>query len=67
MTGIRSLSVFFPAYNDAPSLPKLVPQAFAVAGQVAEDIEVIVVNDGSQDDTDRVLADLGVKFDTRLR
>ncbi|MEO8370273.1 MAG: glycosyltransferase family 2 protein [Candidatus Solibacter sp.] len=50
-----SLSVFFPAYNDAPSLPKLLEKTFAaLRGRVA-DYEVIVVNDGSYDNTAAVL------------
>jgi len=50
-----SLSVFFPAYNDAPSLPGLLRKTFAVLEQHVADYEVIVVNDGSQDDTGAVL------------
>jgi glycosyltransferase involved in cell wall biosynthesis len=50
-----SLSVFFPAYNDAPSLPKLLEKTFtALRGRVA-DYEVIVINDGSYDNTAAVL------------
>lgn len=62
-----SLSVFFPAYNDAPSLPRLIAKTFAVLEQHAGDYEVIVVNDGSQDDTGRVLADLQTQFGPKLR
>jgi glycosyltransferase involved in cell wall biosynthesis len=52
------LSVFFPAYNDAPSLPRLIADTFAVLEEHVEDYEVIVVNDGSRDATASVLADL---------
>ncbi len=65
--GITSLSVFFPAYNDAPSLPQLVGQAFETAARLTEDFEVIVVNDGSWDNTDEVLAELQRKLGPRLR
>ena len=51
--GVRSLSVFFPAYNDAPSLPGLLAKTFAVLEAHVADYEVIVVNDGSHDDTAR--------------
>ncbi|MBI4893000.1 MAG: glycosyltransferase, partial [Acidobacteria bacterium] len=45
----HALSVFFPAYNDAKSLPSLIRRTFEVLdGRVAE-FEVIVVNDGSYD------------------
>jgi glycosyltransferase involved in cell wall biosynthesis len=50
--------VFFPAYNDAPSIAKLVDKAFAILRERASDFEVIVVNDGSGDNTAQVLADL---------
>ncbi len=62
-----SLSVFFPAYNDAPSLPKLLEKTFtALRGSVA-DYEVIVVNDGSYDDTAAVLVEQGKLYGPSLR
>ncbi len=67
MRGLPSLTVFFPAYNDAPSIPELLRQAFTIAAGLAEDFEVIVVNDGSYDDTDRVLAALSAELGPRLR
>ena len=62
-----SLSVFFPAYNDAPSLPVLIRKTFAVLEQQVEDYEVIVVNDGSQDKTGEVLEELRREFAPRMR
>ena len=62
-----SLSVFFPAYNDAPSLPALLEKAFAVLPAHADDFEVIVVNDGSRDPTADVLAELRKRYGPRLR
>jgi glycosyltransferase involved in cell wall biosynthesis len=56
--GFPSLSVFFPAYNDAPSLPGLLATTFAVLEAHVADYEVIVVNDGSFDDTAAVLRQL---------
>ncbi len=46
-----SLSVFFPAYNDAPSLPALLAKTFETLDGHVADYEVIVVNDGSRDET----------------
>lgn len=62
-----SLSAFFPAYNDAPSLPGLIHKTFAVLEQHVEDYEVIVVNDGSQDNTGEVLEQLRREFAPRMR
>ncbi|MFN0104355.1 MAG: glycosyltransferase family 2 protein [Bryobacteraceae bacterium] len=61
------LSVFFPAYNDAPSLPALINKTFAVLDQSAREFEVIVVNDGSADDTGAVLEALRNVHGPRLR
>jgi glycosyltransferase involved in cell wall biosynthesis len=59
--------VFFPAYNDAPSLPGLIDKTFAVLAEHVDDYEVIVVNDGSYDNTGEVLAALCQKHGPRMR
>lgn len=65
--GFPSLSVFFPAYNDAPSLPGLLAKTFAALAAHVVDYEVIVVNDGSYDDTAAVLEQLRGQYGPRLR
>ena len=50
--------MFFPAYNDEPSIGKLVDRAFEVLRERVSDFEVIVVNDGSRDGTAEALAGL---------
>ncbi len=62
-----ALSVFFPAYNDAPSLPGLIAHTFATLAVLTADFEVIVVNDGSADSTAAVLADLQARYGPQLR
>jgi glycosyltransferase involved in cell wall biosynthesis len=62
-----SLSVFFPAYNDAPSLPGLIAKTFAVLRENIADYEVIVVNDGSYDNTAAVLEALRSQHEPYMR
>lgn len=59
--------MFFPAYNDAPSLPALIEQTFKTLNQLDVDYEVIVVNDGSVDETPKVLTRLQQDWGRRLR
>ncbi len=63
----EGLSVFFPAYNDAPSLPGLLERTFETLRRVASDYEVIVVNDGSADNTGEILEELRLKYAPFLR
>jgi glycosyltransferase involved in cell wall biosynthesis len=62
-----SLSVFFPAYNDAPSLPDLMRRTFAALREHVDDYDVTVVNDGSFDDTAKVLEQLEIEYRPFLR
>ena len=62
-----SLSVFFPAYNDAPSLPGLVRKTFATLEAHVADYEVVVIDDGSRDRTGEVLEELLREFSPWLR
>lgn len=48
---LKSLSVFFPAFNEEPNILPTLKEALRVLPAVAEDYEVIVVDDGSRDRT----------------
>lgn len=67
MAPVPSLSVFFPAYNDAGTIASLVMTAVQVAGTLTPDFEVIVVNDGSRDDTPRLLDELARIYPDHVR
>ena len=54
------ISVIVPAYNNAPWLPRCLDSILA---QTHEDLEIIVVNDGSTDATASVLDDYAAKHD----
>jgi len=55
---LTSLSIFFPAYNDGGTIPSMVMTAQIAARTLTNDFEIIVVNDGSQDYSALVLAEL---------
>ena len=67
MSRFPALSVFFPAYNDAPSLPPLLEKTFSTLQDHVDDYEVIVVNDGSQDKTAEVLELLRAQYAPHLK
>jgi glycosyltransferase involved in cell wall biosynthesis len=50
-----SITAFFPAYNDQHTIESMVKSAAAELRKVTNDFEVLVVNDGSRDDTANVL------------
>lgn len=55
---LKSISIFFPCYNDNATIASLVVMAFKVAMHVAEDYEVLVIDDGSGDNSREVLEEL---------
>jgi glycosyltransferase involved in cell wall biosynthesis len=59
----QSISVFFPAYNDAGTIPSMVLTALMTVRELTDDYEVIVVNDGSADHTGEVLDEVARHFD----
>ncbi len=52
------LSVVLPVYNEADSLPKLIPELSAVLREVGRPYEIVAVDDGSSDDSVAVLGHL---------
>ena len=62
-----SLSVFFPAYNDGGTIASLVITSVKVAATLTDDYEVIVINDGSTDDTARILDELAHIYPDHVR
>lgn len=66
MQKLSSVTAFFPAYNDAGTIPTMIIRALQTLPEVAEDYEVVVINDGSTDDTALVLDEMARQF-PRLR
>lgn len=60
---VKSLSVFFPAYNEEKNIASSVEKALRVLKDLGiKNYEVIVIDDGSSDGTDRVADDLAKKY-----
>lgn len=49
-----SLSILFPCYNEEANVERVTRAAVEVGRQVAQDLEVIIVNDGSKDRTGEI-------------
>jgi len=62
MQKISELSVFFPAFNLEAQIADTVEKAFKVVPEIAEKYEIVVINDGSKDDTAKVLSKLKSKY-----
>jgi glycosyltransferase involved in cell wall biosynthesis len=55
---LSSLSVFFPCYNEAENLEKLVDSTCGFLSTIAKKYEVIIVDDGSTDETRKIVSRL---------
>jgi len=47
----ESLSIFFPVFNDEATVRRVAEKAVRVASQLTDDYEVVIVNDGSPDNS----------------
>src|SRR5665647_367430 len=57
-----SISAFFPAYNDAGTIPSMVIATDMTLRSICDDYEIVVVNDGSADHTAAVLEELSRSY-----
>ncbi|MBK9189448.1 MAG: glycosyltransferase family 2 protein [Phycisphaerales bacterium] len=64
--GVESLSIVLPCRNEAENVARVVRAALREGSRVASRVEVIVVNDGSTDDTGMIGAELA-REDPRVR
>lgn len=61
MNKLPSLSIFFPAFNEEENIVLAIKKALEIAPKVSNKFEVIVVNDGSVDNTAEVVRELMYK------
>jgi len=62
-----SISVIIPVYNSEGTLPLLINRLLPVIHEVASQYEIIMVNDGSRDNSWRVINDLRDRHDKFIR
>jgi len=58
-----SISVFFPVYNDEKTIPQLVSKIIPILKSATDDFEVNLINDGSSDNSAKVIDELARKYD----
>ncbi|MGB6838904.1 MAG: glycosyltransferase family 2 protein [Microgenomates group bacterium] len=63
---IKSLSVFFPAYNEEANIEKTVKRAKEILLKTASEWEILIINDGSKDKTLEISRKLA-KSDKRIK
>ena len=63
---LASLSIVVPAFNEAASIAQTVDDALRIGASVARELEVLVCNDGSRDDTAAIVGELAAR-DPRVR
>jgi glycosyltransferase involved in cell wall biosynthesis len=61
------LSIFFPAYNDSGTIASMVIRAVKTASELTPDYEVLVIDDGSRDDTAEIADELARTYPGRVR
>ncbi len=67
MPPVPGLSVVLPAYNERENVVPMVEQALEVLPGLVRDFEVVLVDDGSRDDTAALAADLVHEHHPRVR
>jgi glycosyltransferase involved in cell wall biosynthesis len=63
---IDQLSVFFPAYNEAGNIKETVVKAISILEKTAKEWEIIIINDGSKDNTLSIIKKLAAD-DKRIK
>lgn len=63
---MTSLTIAMPAYNEAANIGPMIAMALTKVAPLVDDLEVVVVNDGSKDNTGEIVRQISAK-DPRVR
>jgi glycosyltransferase involved in cell wall biosynthesis len=55
---LSSVTIFFPCYNDGGTIATMVIRAMQTVREVTDDFEILIINDGSQDDSAQILDEM---------
>jgi glycosyltransferase involved in cell wall biosynthesis len=64
---LSSITVFFPCYNDAGTIPTMILRAVQTLPLLTDDYEIVIINDGSQDDSAQVLDEMARLYPQQVR
>ena len=64
---LPSLTIFYPCYNDGGTIATMIIRGIQVAESLADDYEILVINDGSEDDSALVLDEMKRLYPDRVR
>ncbi|HHX66341.1 MAG TPA: glycosyltransferase family 2 protein [Chloroflexi bacterium] len=63
---MTSLTVSMPAYNEAENIAEMIDRVRQIVAPMVDDLEIIVVNDGSRDNTGEIVREIS-RQDPRVR
>jgi len=64
---LPQLSVFFPCYNEENNIVKTVDKALPIIKKITPNWEIILINDGSKDNTLRAIQSIKVKLGNNIK
>ncbi len=67
MTRLSGLTIFFPCYNDGGTIATMIIRGMQAAKTVTDDFEILVINDGSQDDSAQILQEMARLYPAHVR
>lgn len=64
---IDELSVFFPCYNEEKNIKNTINKTIPVLKKTAKEWEIILINDGSKDNTAKVLEEIKKEYPSQIK